>query len=145
MQHAHYLKFLLYKGSPLPKLLIKVSADFSNSELEGILKAAQANHVEGIIVGESSLHARNSHKLIQASTRKGKFRIAGKFIKKDIIESLKFLKSKIQNSKSKITLISCGGVFNKADVIDMQNAGAELVLVSEPLLLETVNSIYDFF
>lgn len=103
-------------------IFLKVAPDLLNEEIEFIFNTAVKNEIDGIIAANTTIRREN---IVCNINEEGG--LSGKPLKKLSNEIL--IKFSALNSENKLTLIACGGVFDKNNFKEKINLGAELVQI----------------
>jgi len=103
-------------------IFLKVAPDLLNEEIEFIFNTAVKNEIDGIIATNTTIRREN---IVCNINEEGG--LSGKPLKKLSNEIL--IKFSVLNSENKLTLIACGGVFDKNNFKEKIKLGAELVQI----------------
>ncbi|PKI84805.1 hypothetical protein MVES1_000917 [Malassezia vespertilionis] len=109
------------EGRSLP-LLVKVSSDLSDSELEDVSDAAENANIDGIIVSNTTV-SRPPGLLSEADVQETGG-LSGPPLKSLALHALQVVYAR---SHGKIPLIGCGGISSGEDALDFARAGASAV------------------
>ncbi|KAK0526821.1 Dihydroorotate dehydrogenase (quinone), mitochondrial [Tilletia horrida] len=123
------------RGKPLKPtfrvpLLLKISPDLSESELNDIADAAKKAKVDGLIVSNTTVQRPRS--LIASSVHDDPVvneagGLSGRPLKPLSLRALRHLSARLQGAD--IPLIGCGGIFSGADALEFAKAGASAVQI----------------
>jgi dihydroorotate dehydrogenase len=118
-------------GSSLHKLplLVKLSPDLSDEELDDALEVILENHVEGIVASNTTL----SRQGVQSHLAGESGGLSGKPLFK---RSLEMVGKIHQQTNGKIPIVGVGGIDNTTSVQKMLDAGAVLVQIYTGLVFE---------
>jgi dihydroorotate dehydrogenase len=98
-------------------LLLKIAPDLTWKEVEDILATAESNGISGIIATNTTI----DHSAITAS-RRTQGGLSGTPLRDRSCEILKFIKT-----RSRLPVISVGGIMNISDALARFDAGADLI------------------
>ena len=112
-----------------PPLLVKLSPDLTNEQLEDIAKLLMKLQIDGIILTNTTTSRDNLASLNK--TQKGG--LSGKPLKERSTECIRVL---YKNTKGTIPIIGVGGVQNGKDAYEKFRAGASLVQVYSGMIYE---------
>lgn len=123
-------------------ILLKVSPDLNNNQLDDIISLFKSTHIDGIVATNTSVSRENL--LTKAETIKqiGNGGLSGKPISKRSTEVIHYLHEK---SNGEIPIIGVGGIFTAEDAIEKLRAGATLVqlytgfIYEGPSLVKKIN------
>ena len=108
-----------FKSITVPQIFIKIDANRPIEELKTITKVALETQVDGIIVGSCTEDS------LDNGTTSAKF-VGGNLKNEIAIKALNVISGV---SKGKLTLVSSGGVWSGADVLERVRAGASIVQI----------------
>ena len=117
------------KPKPQPPLLVKLSPDLTNSELEGIATVLMKLGIDGIILTNTTT-SRNNLSSLNKVENGG---LSGKPLKERSTECIRLL---YRFTKGTIPIIGVGGVQNGRDAYEKFKAGASLVQVYSGMIYE---------
>jgi dihydroorotate dehydrogenase len=121
------------KDSSLPPVLVKLSVDLDDRQLEELLTVSESHNISGYVATNTSSGRENlttSHKKLESI---GKGGLSGKAIahrSTEIIEKISGL------TKREKTIIGVGGISSSQDAIDKIRAGADLLQIYTALVYE---------
>ena len=131
-----FLKPIMQKKADLnchKPTLLKLSPDLDPDDLKRILDISMNNGIEGFVLTNTTL----SRNTTQVFSNEGG--VSGKALTKLSILSLKTAISHLGSEKSKILVISAGGVMTTEDVFERISLGADLVEVYTALVFSGLN------
>jgi len=117
------------KGIPRPPLLVKLSPDLTDSQLEGIAAVLIKLEIDGIILTNTTTSRDNLSSLNKVEQGG----LSGKPLKERSTECIRVL---YHYTKGKIPIIGVGGVQNGRDAYEKFRAGASLVQVYSGMIYE---------
>jgi len=106
-----------------PKLLIKLSPDLSDAELQDAVEAALDGNVDGLIMSNTTL-SRPPELRSRDSAQPGG--LSGRPLRN---RAMQMLRAARRLTQGRIVLIGCGGIGSGRDVLDRVRAGANLVQI----------------
>ena len=104
-------------------VLLKISPDLTNAELDDIIEVSLKYELDGIIATNTTLSRNN---IISKNDNIEKGGVSGKPLKNKSNEIISYINNKSNNN---FKIIGVGGVFTSDDVINKINMGASLVQV----------------
>ncbi|WP_336516321.1 quinone-dependent dihydroorotate dehydrogenase [Pollutibacter soli] len=111
----------------LKPLLLKISPDLSERQLNDIVDLAMELQLDGIVATNTTVSREKLSSTPPAEIEKiGAGGLSGKPVKERSDEVVRYIHSK---TKGKIPVIGSGGIFTAEDAKDKFNAGAELIQV----------------
>ncbi len=113
------------KQKPAP-ILLKISPDLSNGQLDEVVEIVTATKLNGIIATNTSSLRENIRHGNEAADRIGQGGLSGLPLKDKSTRIIAYLYKKC---KGEIPIIGVGGIFSPADALEKLNAGASLVQV----------------
>lgn len=140
LQHKEYLltlcKTLMERSAALAKarsvgikpLLIKISPDLTNSEIDDVLDIASRTGIAGIIATNTTIVAVESF-----CGTPGMGGMSGRPLTKRSTEVVRYIS---QKTGGRLTIIAAGGIFSAKDAIEKIEAGADLLQVYTGLVYE---------
>ncbi|MCH2533687.1 MAG: quinone-dependent dihydroorotate dehydrogenase [Bdellovibrionales bacterium] len=117
------------KNNPRP-LLLKLSPDISNKELEQVLSISCKLGIEGFILTNTTQGERENLNFPEEGG------VSGAPLAKKSLELLNYAHNYLKENQLSALLISTGGILSAADVKTRLNAGANLVQVYSALIFE---------
>ena len=143
LQSSSFLKKILKalilennKGKKKP-ILVKVSPDLSNNQLEDIVSILMELRVDGIICSNTTV-ARDNLKSDNFKNETGG--LSGKPLSKRSTEMVKLIK---KQAGDKLPIVAVGGIMNPDDVVEKINAGASLVQIYTGWIYYGPTLVYD--
>ena len=149
LQDKNYLIRILSKlkelnsEKPIQKpILLKISPDLSNNQLDDIIDVVISLKIDGVIATNTTTKRNNlksSKKLIEKDGNGG---LSGKPLCDRSNEVIKYISEKSGNA---FPIIGIGGIFSAQDAIDKINAGATLIqlytgfIYEGPFLVKKIN------
>ncbi len=122
---SHLQNLNKQKQNPKP-LLLKISPDLEEKDIDGIIDLAIKINLDGLIVANTTIN----HEHLQTPKHKtqiiGAGGLSGKPLIKRSTEMIHYISKK---SNDKIAIIASGGIFNADDAREKLHAGAALVQV----------------
>jgi dihydroorotate dehydrogenase len=118
------------RGDDAPPLLVKISPDLTDAELDDILAVVTDRGLSGIVAANTSIDRPRS---LRGAVRTETGGLSGRPIR-DL--STRIVARIHEQSAGSLTIIAAGGVFSGADVLDKIGAGATLVQVYTGLIYE---------
>ena len=119
----HVLQTLHSRSRPIP-LLVKLSPDLSNEEVEGIVAVLGDQQVDGIIATNTTITRNNLNSSVEEVRACGDGGLSGKPLRN---KSTELVRDIYKLSKGRIPIIGVGGVFTATDAWEKIAAGASLV------------------
>ncbi|SHO78011.1 Similar to S.cerevisiae protein URA1 (Dihydroorotate dehydrogenase) [Malassezia sympodialis ATCC 42132] len=110
-----------HRPTTLP-LLVKVAPDLSDAELEDIADAAEASHIDGVIVSNTTVSRPTG--LLSRKHVEEVGGLSGPPLKPLALHALEVM---YRRSGGRLTLIGSGGIASAADALDFARAGASAV------------------
>ena len=136
------LKLINNSQSKLKPILIKISPDLSNEQLDETIDLIMDENLDGIIATNTTTNRNN----LQTSEFKlkqiGNGGLSGKPITNRSNEVIKYISKK---TNKKLPIIGVGGIMTPEDALNKLNAGADLVQIytgfiySGPSLIKNIN------
>lgn len=132
---------LAQQHNKLVPLVVKISPDLSDAEIETIADVLLRNKVEGVIATNTTL-AREGVEGLEHATEQGG--LSGKPVKD---KSTRVIKKLSQHLQGKLPIIGVGGIESAADASEKLAAGASLVQIytgfiyQGPGLIRQINSV----
>ena len=143
LQSSSFLKKILKtlisennKGAKKP-ILVKVSPDLSNNQLEDIVSILMELRIDGIICSNTTVSRYN---LKSDNFKNETGGLSGKPLSKRSTEMVKLIKNK---AGDKLPIVAVGGIMNPDDVVEKINAGASLVQIYTGWIYYGPTLIYD--
>ncbi len=121
------------KDSSLPPVLVKLSVDLDDQQLEELLAVSESHNVSGYVATNTSSRRENLTTPQRKLDAIGRGGLSGKAIAKKstgIIEKISEL------TKREKTIIGVGGISSAQDAIDKIRAGADLLQIYTALVYE---------
>ena len=109
-------------------LLIKISPDLTDSEIDDVLEVAINTGVSGIIATNTT----TSH-VEHFGATPGMGGVSGKPLSKRSTEVVRYIS---QKASGRLTLIAAGGIFSSEDALEKLDAGADLLQIYTGLVYE---------
>lgn len=120
------------KSQPKP-ILLKVSPDLNEKQLDEVIEVVAQTHIDGVVAANTTI-ARSGLKTDTGSvTAIGKGGLSGKPVKDRSTEIIRYLAEK---SNKAFPIIGVGGIFTPEDAMEKLNAGADLVQVYTGFIYE---------
>tara|TARA_B100000927_G_scaffold126189_1_gene101827 strand:+ start:894 stop:1934 length:1041 start_codon:yes stop_codon:yes gene_type:complete len=151
LQDVAFLKELLPKlkeinvsQSKLKPILIKISPDLSNEQLDETIDLIMKEKLDGIIATNTTTKRNNLITSEEKLKQIGNGGLSGKPITSRSNEVIKYIS---QKTNKKLPIIGVGGIMNPKDAIDKLNAGADLIqlytgfIYSGPSLIKKINNL----
>lgn len=110
-------------------ILVKLSPDLSDDQLDDALEVIQLNHMDGVIATNTTI----SREGVYSLSAKQSGGLSGKPLFK---QSLEMVGKIYQRSSGNLPIIGVGGISNAHDVQQMMDAGAVLVQIYTGLVFE---------
>jgi len=111
-------------------VLLKLSPDMEEPDLKETVRAALGEGVSGFIVSNTTLHRSSG---LNFPAEGG---VSGQPLRERAIWSLEKVLEACGPERSKLLVVSCGGVMTGSDVFDRLNRGADLVQVYSALVFQ---------
>ena len=121
-------------------VLIKISPDLSNSEVDGIIEVARTHKVRGFVVANLSKKFDRQNVIDEMSNKRGG--LSGKLVEERANELIGYI---YKQTKGEFCIIGCGGIFSAEDAYTKIKLGANLVelitgmIYEGPQLISSVN------
>lgn len=149
LQDKDFLKKILIKLKEINEkktiqkpILLKISPDLNNNQLDEIIDIVISLKIDGVIATNTTTN-RNNLKTAQTVIEKyANGGLSGKPLCNKSTEIIKYLSEK---SNKAFPIIAIGGIFSAQDAIDKLNAGASLIqlytgfIYEGPLLVKKIN------
>lgn len=108
-----------------PPVLVKVSPDLSEQEIESIATAAKASKADGIIISNTTIRRPKNLYTTDEELISQTGGLSGKPLKPIALEALRTLRKYTKDSD--LVLIGCGGISSGKDALEFGKAGATFV------------------
>jgi len=149
LQDKNYLIRILSKlkelnsEKPIQKpILLKISPDLSNNQLDDIIDVVISLKIDGVIATNTTKKRDNLKSSKELIEKDGKGGLSGKPLCDRSNEVIKYISEKSGNA---FPIIGIGGIFSAQDAIDKINAGATLIqlytgfIYEGPFLVKKIN------
>ncbi|MEO6330498.1 MAG: quinone-dependent dihydroorotate dehydrogenase [Ginsengibacter sp.] len=113
------------KENPKP-LLLKISPDLTNQEIDNVIDLALETKLNGIVVANTTTQRENLLSDLFLLSKTGAGGLSGEPLKNISTTLIKYISDK---TKGQITIIGSGGIFTGADADEKTKAGAALLQV----------------
>lgn len=127
------LQQIKYAKAKQKPVLLKVSPDLNNKQLDEVIEIVNETKIEGVVATNTSV----SRNTLTTDTKKieqiGNGGLSGKPIRKRATEVIRYLSEK---SNKAFPIIGVGGIFTPEDAIEKLDAGADLVQVYSGFIYE---------
>jgi dihydroorotate dehydrogenase len=140
LQEKEPLKELLHRLQSLnlphenPKpILLKISPDLANSQLDEIIEIVLETKIAGIVATNTTISRSNLKTSQQEVDQMGNGGLSGKPLTSRSTEVIRYLKSKSQNQ---FVIIGVGGIHSSKDAKEKLEAGADLIQVYTGMIYE---------
>jgi len=123
-------------------MLVKISPDLSEHQLDELLEIVHSTNIDGIIATNTTTTRDTLTIQPRLIEKIGKGGLSGKPLRQKSTEVIRYLYKK---SEGKIPIIATGGIMNEADAIEKIHAGASLVQIytgfiyEGPFLVKRIN------
>jgi dihydroorotate dehydrogenase len=114
-------------------LLLKISPDLSQEELDDIINLAVEINLDGLVATNTTISRGNLISSANKISKIGAGGLSGKILSK---ESTRITNYIFEKTKGKVPVISSGGIFTGEDAIEKFNAGASLLQVWTGVIYE---------
>lgn len=123
-------------------ILLKISPDLNNTQLDEIISLVKTTKIDGVIASNTSVSRENLK--ADATTLKsiGNGGVSGQPITTKSTQVIKYLS---ENSQNEFPIIGVGGIHSEKDALDKLSAGADLVQIytgfiyEGPALIKRIN------
>ena len=105
-------------------ILIKISPDLTNNQLDQTLDFIKKEQIEGIIATNTTTKRRNLQTSEVELKKIGNGGLSGSPLRKNSTEIIRYISKQTQKS---IPIIGVGGIMNPKDALDKIQAGADLI------------------
>ncbi len=112
------------REAPPKPLLVKISPDLSESELDAVLEVVDESDVDGIIATNTTVEREGLKTEGQQDLGPGG--ISGRPLRD---ESLTFIRRIYRETYGELPIVGVGGIFSAEDALDAMRAGASLVQI----------------
>ena len=114
-------------------ILLKISPDLNNAQLDEIIELVKTTKIEGVIASNTSVSRENLK--VDAITLKsiGNGGVSGQPISSKSTQVIKYLSD---NSQKAFPIIGVGGIHSEKDALDKLSAGADLVQIYTGFIYE---------
>ena len=114
-------------------ILLKISPDLNNTQLDEIIELVKTTKIEGVIASNTSVSRENLK--ADATTLKsiGNGGVSGQPITTKSTQVIKYLS---ENSQNEFPIIGVGGIHSEKDALDKLSAGADLVQIYTGFIYE---------
>ena len=114
-------------------ILLKISPDLNNTQLDEIITLVKTTKIDGVIASNTSVSRENLK--ADATTLKsiGNGGVSGQPITTKSIQVIKYLS---ENSQNEFPIIGVGGIHSEKDALDKLSAGADLVQIYTGFIYE---------
>ncbi|MBB77749.1 MAG: dihydroorotate dehydrogenase (quinone) [Crocinitomicaceae bacterium] len=140
LEDVNYLKELIQEVQKLNNsqqlqkpILLKISPDLSNKQLDEIILLVNETKIDGIIACNTSTKRDNLNTKKSFLNKVGNGGLSGLPIKDKSTEVIKYLADK---SKKSFPIIGVGGIHSEKDALDKLNAGADLIQIYTGFIYE---------
>ena len=119
--------------SPYKPILLKISPDLTNSELDDVIETFNITGIDGIVATNTTISRENlatEEKKIKMIANGG---LSGKPLSDRSTEVIKYISEK---SNGTVPIIGVGGIMTEQDAIEKLNAGASLIQVYTGFIYE---------
>jgi len=107
-------------------ILLKISPDLTNEQIDDTLAAIAENGIDGVVVANTSTSRNNLETSKERITAIANGGLSGKPLRERSIEMIRYISTK---TNGKLPIIGVGGTMSPADAIAKLEAGATLVQV----------------
>ena len=124
-------------------ILIKISPDLTNNQLDQTLDFIKKEQIEGIIATNTTTKRRNLQTSEVELKKMGNGGLSGSPLAKNSTEIIRYISKQTQKS---IPIIGVGGIMNPKDALDKIQAGADLIqlytgfIYSGPSIVKKINN-----
>ena len=124
-------------------ILIKISPDLTNNQLDQTLDFIKKEQIEGIIATNTTTKRRNLQTSEVELKKIGNGGLSGSPLAKNSTEIIRYISKQTQKS---IPIIGVGGIMNPKDALDKIQAGADLIqlytgfIYSGPSIVKKINN-----
>lgn len=132
------------KKSHKTPILLKISPDLSNAQLDDVIEIVNITKIDGLIATNTTTKRDNLTTSIEKINAIGNGGLSGKPLNKRSTEVIKYISTK---SKNTIPIIAVGGILTAKDAIEKLKAGASLVQIytgfiyEGPMFTKQINKI----
>jgi len=120
------------KSKPKP-ILLKLSPDLTNMQLDEVIEIIKATKIDGVVAVNTSISREGLSTERQRVENIGKGGLSGRPVKERSTEIIRYLAEKSNNA---FVIIGVGGIFTPEDAIEKLNAGADLLQVYTGFIYE---------
>ncbi len=114
-------------------ILLKVSPDLNENQIDATLQVIEKNHIDGIIAVNTTTQRNNLKTDVERITRIGKGGLSGKPLRNRSTEVIRYIH---QKTDGKLPIIGVGGIFDASDAIEKLEAGASLIQLYSGFIYE---------
>lgn len=127
------LQFINSQKEKRKPILLKVSPDLNNNQLDEVIDIVKQTHIDGVVAVNTTITRNNLTTSTEKINKIGKGGLSGKPIYNRAVEVVRYLS---ENSHHSFPIIGVGGIFTPEDAINMLKAGADLIQVYTGFIYE---------
>lgn len=114
-------------------ILLKISPDLNNQQLDEIIELVAKTKIDGVIASNTSVNRDNLKASKEILQEIGNGGVSGQPVKEKSTKVIKYL---ADNSNKAFPIIGVGGIHSEKDALDKINAGADLVQIYTGFIYE---------
>lgn len=121
------------KKEKLKPVLLKISPDLNDQQLNEVIEIVERTKIHGIIATNTTIERRNLETKKVIVEEKGSGGLSGKPLRDRSTEVIRYLSQKTQGE---VPIIGVGGIHSPADAIEKLKAGASLIQIYTGFIYE---------
>ena len=114
-------------------ILLKISPDLNNTQLDEIISLVKTTKIDGVIASNTSVSRENLKADTTTLKSIGNGGVSGQPITTKSTQVIKYLS---ENSQNEFSIIGVGGIHSEKDALDKLSAGADLVQIYTGFIYE---------